>query len=228
MRLLQRGFSLLEVVMAMVLLSVGLWVTFSLFDSGSRAFRLGDAKNALTSDARRSILALVPALRVADADTLEIVDGRGCTSASGQGVQRHGYALATLSHWEDPANFNPDTADIRWDGYRVVYADLLPQGRLITQDYRPAPGPPYAGPLPGFAEATHMSNDPGLNAGASSSKVICQSVDDFRVVYDAESQTLRVTLRLSARGGKKVGGRQMDERSEASILVRMENSGPGS
>jgi prepilin-type N-terminal cleavage/methylation domain-containing protein len=221
------GFSLLEVVMAMVLISVGLFVTFSLFERGSRAFRLGDAKNALASDARRTVLALVPSLRVADSDTLEVLDGRSCASSSGQNVQRHGYSLAALTDWNDPASFNPDSADILWDSYRVVYANLLPLGDLIVQEYRPAPGPPYSGILPGFSEATHLANDPYLNPGALSTKNVCQSVDDFQVVFDPESQTLRLSLRLAARGAKKVGGRQLDERSEATVLVRLENSGPG-
>lgn len=214
--------------MSMVLLWGGLWVTFSLFDRGSSAFRVGDAKNALASDARRCVLALVPSLRVADAESLEILEsGRNCLDPSGQNVQRHGYSLATLSRWDNPGLFNLDTGDIRWDGYRVVYANLLPVGDLIIQDYRPLPGPPYSGPLAGFSEPTHLSNDPRLNAGAASTRVVCQSVNDFSVLFEADANTLRVTLKVAARGSKKVGGRPLDERAEASILVRLENSGPG-
>ena len=220
---------LLEVLLAMALLSICLWVTFGLFERGTRAFRLGDAKNALASDARRCVLALVPSLRLADSETLDILDmNRDITNPDGRPVQRHGYSLATLSRWEDPALFNLDTATILWDGYRVVYANLAPQGELIMQDYRPAPGPPYTGTLPGFSAATHLAENPALNAGATVTRVLSQSVEEFTVRFEDETQCLRVKLRLSQRGGKKMGGRQINERSEAQILIRLENSGPGS
>lgn len=213
----------------MALMAVALAVTFALFERGTRALRSGDMRANLASDARRSLLSLLPMLRVADAETLEILDAsRDCLNQAGQVVQRHGFCLATLSRWDDQSKFNQNNAEIYWDGYRVVYANLQPQGALISQEYRPAGGPTYSGPMPGFSTASHLGDDPNLNAGARSTKVLCQTVDEFALAYDPESQIVRLTLRLGLRGGKKVGARQMDQRSEASASVRLENSGPGS
>lgn len=216
-------------VVAMTVLTVALAVTFSLFERGTRAMRGGDMRTSLASDARRSLLGLLPMLRVADSETLEIIDAsRSCLNESGRTVERHAFSLATLSRWDDQTRFNQNTATIYWDSYRVVYATRQPRGELVAQEYRPAGGPIYAGPLPGFSAATHLSDDPNLNANAVSTKVLCQSVDEFAVFFDPEAQTMRLTLRLGQRAGKKVGGRQLDERSEATANVRLENSGPGS
>jgi len=223
-----RAFSLLEVILAILILSVGLGISFSLFSRGTRAFRLGDARQSLANDARRSVLALLPSLRVGDSSTLEVIDaGRNCLNDKGQTVERHAYSLAGLGRWDNPANFNLNNADIYWDRYQVVYATTLPRGDLILQEYQPAPGPPYSDPLPGFSGASHLANDPALNTGARSTRVLCQSVDEWKILFDPDSQTMRLTLRLAARGGKKSGGSEIDQRAEASVLVRLENSGPG-
>jgi type II secretory pathway component PulJ len=140
-----RGFSLLETMLTLSLLFLGMWVTFALFERATRAFSVSGAQNDLSGDARRSLLALIPDLRLADADTLSLDDSRTSSDEAGHTVHRDAFCLATLSRWDKPENFNLVQAGIYWDTYSIVYANRAPRGTLVRQNYRPA-GAPFAVP----------------------------------------------------------------------------------
>lgn len=68
----QRGFSLLEVMMAMVVLTVGLMAVVGLFGSGFQALQMGNTRTVAAQMARNKmeeLRLLNPALILADADS---------------------------------------------------------------------------------------------------------------------------------------------------------------
>lgn len=206
------------------LLFVGMWVTFALFERGTRAFAVGGAQTDLAGDARRSLLALVPDIRLADADMLSVDDSRTCNDEAGQTVHRDAFCLGTLSRWDLPENFNQVQAAIYWDTYSVVYANRAPRGVLVRQNYRPA-GAPYSGPWDVFPGGC-LAEDFHLNAQVHSTRVLSQAVEQFQVLYDENLKLLRLDLQLVDRGSKKVGGRARDQRSQASVRMKLENTAP--
>lgn len=221
-----RGFSLIEIVLAMTLLSLGLIVAFSLFERGSRALMLSDTKSGLGGESRRAILGLSSALRLGDSRLAEVLSPpRQTLSLSGNTVERGAYSLPTLRRWDEPSNFDQIEAQIYWDSYTVVYATLAQEGSLVVQTYEPAtPPPPYYEPL--NALSSFLADNPQLNTGAVATRLLTQKVEEFRAELDSETSVMRLTLRLAQRGGKKTGARAMDERAEATAAVRMFNSGP--
>ncbi|MBS2040303.1 hypothetical protein JST97_35275, partial [bacterium] len=192
----------------LTLLFVGLWATFALFERGTRAFSVGGAQNDLASDARRSLLAIMSDVRLADADTLSVDDSRSCADESGHSVQRDAFCLATLSRWDKPENFNQVQAGIYWDTYTVVYATRKPKGCLVRQNYRPA-GSPYLSTMPGFPGPSFLDDNPRNNPGATSTRVLCSAVQEFQATFNEDDKTLEVSLQLVERGGKKTGGRRL-------------------
>lgn len=221
-----RGSSLIELILAMTLLSLGLIVAFSLFERGSRALMVSDAKSGLGGESRRAILGLSSSLRLGDSRLAEVLSPpRQTVSIAGNSVERGAYSLPTVRRWDEPTNFNQIEAQIYWDSYAVVYATLAPEGSLVVQTYEPAtPPPPYYAPLNALAGL--LADNPQLNSGAVATKLLTQKVEEFRAELDPETSVMTLTLRLAQRGGKKTGGRTMDERSEATASIRMQNSGP--
>ena len=215
----------MEVAVTLTLLFVGLWVTFAMFERGTRAFSLGGAQNDLASDARRSLLAIMTDVRLADADTLSLDDGRTCPDELGLTVHRDAFCLATLSRWDKAENFNQVQAGVYWDTYAVVYATRQPKGVLLRQTYRP-PGGPYASAMLNFPGPTFLSDDYRSNAGPITTRVLCSSVEEFQVLFEEDDKALRLDLQLVQRGGKKVGGHALDQRNQASFRVKLENTAP--
>lgn len=209
------------------LLFMGLWVTFSLFERGTRAFSLGDAQNDLSSDARRSLLALSSDIRLADADTLLVEDspGRSAPDEAGVSVRRDGLCVATLSHWDNPDNFNLVQAGVYWDTYTVVYATRQPRGVLVRQTYQP-PGAPYSAAMPDFTIGNCLNDDYKVNLNTRSTRILSQGVEEFRVEFDEDHKSLVLDLQLVERGSKKVGGRARNQRSHASLRLKLENTAP--
>lgn len=202
----------------MTLLSLGLVVAFSLFERGSRALMVSDARSGLGGECRRAILALSGSLRMGD--------GRLCETLSRQtagGLERSAYSLPTLSRWDEPTNFNLMEAQIYWDTYTVVYSTLGDPGRLVLQTYQPGP-PPYYEPLAGLPGL--LAEDPTTNANVRSTRVLTLQVDSFQATLNTETATMQLSLRLLQRGGRKIGAKQIDERGEASASIRLQNSGP--
>lgn len=218
------GFSLLETLLTLGILLVGLGVTFALFERGARAFSLGGSQNDLAGDARRSLLALVPDIRLADADLLSVDDSRTCADEAGRTVHRDAFCMGTLSHWDRPDNFNLVQAGIYWDTYSVVYANRAPRGQLVRQNYRP-PGAPYAATWDVFPSGC-LAEDFRLNAQVTSTRVLSKAVEQFEVLYDENLRMLQMELQLVDRGAKKVGGRGRDQRSHASVRMKLENTAP--
>ncbi len=226
---MRRGFSVLELSLALVLLSIGLLVSFSLFERGTRAVFKSDARMGLSDEARRVLVSIGSDLRKSDLGMSQVLDdaSRSATGLSGNSVMRAALCYPTLSSWTDPTRFNPDRAQIYWDRYTVLYATRQTPGRLVLQVHAPAlvaPATHYTTPMVNLSVV--LNDDPGTNAGSLVTRTLSQSVEHFDAVLDPEVPEVRIKLVLARRGSRKVGARQLDERAEALMTYPVYNGAP--
>lgn len=210
-------------MVACFVLSMALLACFELFQWGSRAALLGQARAGLESEGRRLLLAVRMELLRSDFDGLETDLTRTTLNPEGQTVPRHALSLLCLEDWSDGANINTTAAAPLWDRYMVLYATRANPGQLVKQYYQPA-GAPYQGPMGSLAAL--LSDTPLSNPGAASLHVLSQSLESFRVTSDELSKVVQLNVTLARRGGRKADKANLNERHQLSLTVRLENSGP--
>ncbi len=219
----RRGFTLVEVMAACVVLSLALLVCFELFQWCSRAALLGQSRAGLESEGRRVLLAVRLELLRSDFAGLETITTRTTSNPEGQTVDRHALSLLCLSNWNNPASFNTTSAAPLWDRYMVLYANLANPGLLIKQYYAPA-GAPYRGPMGNLAGL--LNDNPAANLGSKSYQVLAQDLESFQVTSDDLSKVVQFNLTLARRGARKADRASLNERHQLNLAVPMENSGP--
>lgn len=224
----RRGFSLIEVTLSAVLLSLALLACFQLFEWSSRAFILTHLRSGLEGESRRVLASLATDLRQGDIHGLSVIDPtldptRRVTAPEGESVERDAYSLPSLTHWEDPASINPATALPRWDRYAVVYATLANPGWLIKQYCTPGGTAPYQAPLSDLSG--RINENPALNPQSTRPVILSQSVHEFRVTFNDDTDRVTYHLTLAGRGTRKSQGRLTNERCQVSYTTRLENSG---
>jgi len=215
----KRAFSLLEVMVSMAILSLALLVCFQLFEWGSRAAVLGQARAGLEGESGRILLAIRGDLQRSDYSGLETLTDstRSVTNPEGQLVERHALCTLGLKNWNDPASIDPVAAAPKWDRYVVLYATKSTPGSLVKQTYSVI----TVGPM-GTLDA-RVQDNPALN-GALSTQILGQNVEIFRLTQDETAKSLKVDLTLSTRGGRKGGSGRINERFQVSFQTRLENS----
>lgn len=206
-------------------------LAFALFELGSRSFRLGSMRHGLQSDARRAAALLDQDLRRSDYGTVKVLDSGvnpslQVLSTSGALVERDGVCLAGLSDWLSGASYDALSSRPLWDEYIVYYATTeAAGGRLIRQVLIP-PTAPYSTPYAGFTVAASLNLNPVLNAGGvRNTQTLSQHVEELKIVPDAPTQSLQVSLKLRDTGGSKVGttGR-LDESLQLTFQIHPENT----
>ncbi len=219
----RRGFTLSEVLVSCMVLSLALMVCFQLFQWCSRAALLGQSRASLEGEGRRLLLSLRMDLMRSDFDGLESETARSVVNAQGQTVDRHALSFPCLDNWSHPGNFNPDSASPRWNRYLVLYATTAQPGLLVKQFYAPA-GAPYQGPMGNLGGL--LADDPAANPLARSHQVLSQNLESFQVKSDDSSKVVELHWILARRGGRKGEAGSLNERHQLSLATRLENSGP--
>ncbi len=222
-KLSSSGFSLIELTISMSLLSILMLVAFSLWESATRTFFLSSAKDELSAEARYCLLAITNPLRKSDGTLLSIVNNRTTTGLSGQSVRRDALSFVGVEDWSAPGAISTTDAKMVWNQYYVLYAGLQTTGILVLQTNKP-PAPPYISPWSTVLDPASLSETPATNPGAVSTKMLSQSIEQFKASYIDDTQTATIELTFARRGGKKTSTRNIDERTEVKVRIRMENS----
>ncbi len=210
-------------MVACFVLSMALLVCFELFQWGSRAALLGQARAGLESEGRRVLLAVRMELLRSDFGGLETDSTRTTTNPEGQTVARHALSLPCLENWSDGSKFNTSSAAPLWDRYMVLYATRANPGLLAKQYYKPA-GAPYQGPMGNLSAL--LSDNPTFNPGYSSLQVLSKNIESFQLSSDELSKVVQLNVTLARRGGRKADKAGLNERHQLNLAVRLENSGP--
>jgi prepilin-type N-terminal cleavage/methylation domain-containing protein len=208
------GFSLLETLVGMALLSTLLAVTFGLFQWGSRHSALAAMRQGLQSDAHRIFASVDGALFAAPRETLDVLQ------RSAGGRRRDALCAAALSDWADAALYDPVTGLPLWDRYVVFYATQAdPLGSLLRLQLDP--GTPCAQPYPAFPGTLLSEAVPSATPLISRVQLLAsERVADFRLERGAD--TLRVSLRLQS-GSVAPGPSRRTESLEIRHSVALQN-----
>ncbi len=221
---MRRGFTLIELVVAIFLLFLILSTTILAFYLGTRSFHHAILRQGLQGDTQKLAVLLGRDVRLTDYHSAFIVP-RTYITADGDSVQRDGLAIAALSDWQDPNRFDPVTGLPLWDRYVVYYAtDDADSGALIRQVIDP--GAPTNG-VPYFALGSNLLTDPTLNSGHFAHTVISDQVHHFELSLSDSSASLEVRLVLRRAGARRAGsGEVVDEALESEFSLTARNTFP--
>jgi type II secretory pathway pseudopilin PulG len=219
MKLLPRksGFSLIEVGLSAAILGILTLVALSLWESCTRIFFLSTAREDLAAEARLCIASVSHQLRRSSTESVDI-GSRTATGLSGTTVRRDAVTFLGLSNWRDKTKIDVENRQILWDQYLILYASLTSPGSLIFQTAQP-PGAPFSGP----ASWTNFPDTPSLAAPIYSTKTLSKSVEEFKIKFDDSIGSADLTLVLAKQGSHKTNSRNIDERAEIHLIVRVEN-----
>lgn len=217
-----RAFTLLEVSVSAVILSLALLVCFQVFQWGARVSVQGQMRAGIQGEGRRILLAVRNDLMRSDYSTLETLS-RTATNPEGLPVSRDALCCATLQDWSSPSSFDSNSAVPLWNRYLVIYANRSNPGQLVKQLYAPT-GAPYSAPMGSLSSL--VQDDPALNPGAYQRTVLGQSLESFRVASNEANKTIDIEILLGVRGGRKGEAGKLNERHQLKFSTRLENSGP--
>jgi len=94
---------------------------------------------------------------------------------------------------------------------------------VVRQTYQPT-GAPYSAAMAGFPSDTFLADDYKSNVNVKSTRILSQGVEEFRVEFDEDHKSMVLDLQLVERGSKRVGGRARNQRSHATLRLRLENT----
>ncbi len=191
-----RGFSLIELLVALSVLLVTSALAFFIFELGSRWFRTLITQQGLESQLRRFSATVRRDLELTHYQGVTSVTARSL-SVLGQSRARHALCLPGVSNWSAASAYDPASGLPNWDRYLLYYANLDESGRVIRCLIDPPGGVFAAGPLTGFQNnpGGYLLDDPHLIPEHESHREVARDVLEFSVQLDG-SQTIVLDLKL--------------------------------
>lgn len=216
------GFSLLEAVTVLVIFGLLSVAALSVFAFGSRGFQQAVLRQGLLGESEAIRRKLAFDFKPSHQNTLEVV-ARKTTLSSGDLVSRDAVSFVTLSDWRNPANFTAAGLP-RWDRYVVYYPTTEESGKLVRQIVDPGPLP---GPIPYADLDTNIGSNPVGNSNVLQTTILSHNVLSLEIDRNDERQLLELTLRLRARGARRVNsGAKVDEVQESVFSLEALNTFP--
>ncbi len=133
----RRGFTMIELLMAMMLLTMAMGLAFGVFTVGSHYFRLGLLRQELQNDGRRVLVVLERDLRQSCLDAISIAIIRDSPTKP-----RHALCMPGLNDWDFKGNFDWDSGNPIYNRFMLYYANLSEPGKLFRLEMQPT------GPMP--------------------------------------------------------------------------------
>lgn len=223
----RRGFSLAEALLCVALFGLLTSLVFVAFRDGTRTFSNLNVRQGLEGEARRCTAVLEQQLRQSDYGLLSLINSssRQRMGMSGKTVSRDGVCYPSLNRWWEAASFDAGGRP-KWDQYQVIYATLFNPGRLLRQVYRPG-GAPYQGPMDNFTIFTCLRDEPKDNAGVYETHELSRLVEDFELVGDGATSSLKIRLILTDREAHRAGtGQASQQRQQVDLVVKLNNTQP--
>ena len=218
-----RGLSLLEAVVAVAIFGTLTLLVLSFWETASRSFFYSTVREDITTETRRAVVTITSHVHRTDGELTLVRSDRVWTNAQGQSFRRDAICFTDVENWKDPSAIDKANASIRWNVYRTIYATRRPEGKLVLETQQPST-PPYNTPWPPGVSDSFLQDVPTANAGARSVRVLSDSLESLLFNYDPERRLLVVDLTLARQGAKKTDGRNINERSQVVVKVRLENT----
>ena len=138
----ERGFSVVEAILACALFSLAGLCLFSMLQFGFRAFSIGGQRMGAQAEAETILLRLRADLESTTVASIRTLDGGGRNivvplSVGLTNQPRHILCCCGLTDWSNKANYDRSSGQPKWDRYLVYQADLNQQGGLYRLELEP-------------------------------------------------------------------------------------------
>lgn len=225
----RRGFSVLELVIALTLLMLISGTLFAIFRTCSSNFQVGMVRQSLQGQLRRISTRLSRDIRQTSFHTFTLSSAAVNVDMEPGLISVSRDAICTAHS----AGYDAVTGQPSWNGYTVYVATpQVPRGQLVSYDVASSV-PQYA---PGVIQqelvdfTTSMlsyKTIPSLKAQPGTSKVWTHDLHQFAVTKDYADQVIVIRLGLRGeRGHTQSGGRSLAEAAEVVIRFKAENTWP--
>lgn len=222
---LQRGTTVVELLVGMTILLLLMGAVFSLFEFGTQSFRLSALRQDLQTTSRQILTRIEQEIRLTNLESMSVADDAARRIVvDGAVTRRHALCLATLSDWNDLTLFDANSGMPLWNRYTLYYATLEnPQGRLLRVELDT--GAPAAGPWAAFAglplpDALPVS--PFAGATVKRAQSLTSEVLEFALTPD--DKAMGCTLKLRRQETTKFAGQKgRDEVFQLDIKTRPRN-----
>lgn len=216
------GFSLLEAIVMMAVLSGLIGGVFMLFTYSVQGFNQALSRQGLSGENEAIRQKLTADFRPTHFATVGVVP-RTTSLDDGTDVSRDAFSFATLSNWRDSGNFY-STGIPRWNRQVVYYPTREESGRLIRQVINTGPITP---PRPYSDLSANLSDLPESNADLEQSNVLSRNVLSLTVSRNDARQLLDITLKLRVKGARAMGANaRVMESQEAVFSLEAFNTFP--
>lgn len=225
-----RGFSLLDTLLAMSLLTVLTMAIFSVFEQGSSLLSLGNARASLSAELRRVTTILGRDLLLSSFYTVQasvpytMVVPRDETS--NMTVRRDSLSFGCLANPAASSSYDPSSGLPMWDQYCIYTATReSPNGKLFR--FRVARGGTIDTSQPSLGNHQSVVDAFPSGALANTTRVLTSQLVHFSVVRNAADQEVEMRIILRGQAGRIQSGRKsLAELLETKIVIRPENTWP--
>lgn len=197
----KRGFSLPEILLSCLLLSIFLVLIFAFLRSGLGTVLQTQRRGGVLAEARRAALALEKELAQTAAESVQTVQRLDASNV----YRRDAICLAQLSDWNSSSSFSPDSGQPLWDRYVIFYASRVFDGVLVRADI--SSSSPVTGPYTAFA-SLNLPDDAQAVAPIHSARIVCDSVRELS--FATKSGTVSVRLLFEHVGLDSQGSRKTE------------------
>lgn len=199
---MKRATTLLETLVACTVLSIMMVALFALFRMGTDMFQYSVTRQGLEGEARRVSTWLERDLRRTVASSTLLETSR---------PKRHALCCPTLSRWDLPSSYSPQSGLPDWDRYLAYYATQ--NGRFLRCLYNPGAAKAHS-PWAVFDPAAHLREDPRHNTDQEGYQTLADDVQEL--TFGTDGKTILVKLILE----------KQDKVSEMRLEIRPQNQEP--
>jgi prepilin-type N-terminal cleavage/methylation domain-containing protein len=189
----KRGFTLLELIVAMGILGLLIIALFEVFDFGSKAFREANIRQNAQGAMTRAYSVLRGELRRSHFRSISVVER--ATNVDDVEVRRDALSLGGLKDWHDPANYDELNGVPKWNRFILFYGTM--DGKLVRTTVDLDNGDPSPVPFFDLDPERYLKDDPSINTGYQTGyRVISDSLEEFACTLYPGTDTVRVQCTL--------------------------------
>ena len=222
-----RAFSLSEVIVVCALMGLVMGGVFLLFHMGTRGFSRAVSESGAVGELQRASRVIQRDLRLTH--FLSASERQREVTTSAGTFDRDGLAVAGVSNWAAPSNFEAGTELPKWNRWILFYASRDEKGKLYRLEMvrNPDSKGNYYPIVPLGNLQKYMVNDPLELEETLRVSTLCHNLRSFRVEIDPYERLLKTTFRINKDGVKRMTSEQSVEDSlEAQFDISPMNSYP--
>ena len=198
----RKGYTLIELVVAMGVLAILSIALFEAFDFGSRSFREANTRQNAQGALTRAYSVLRGELRRSHFRSISVVER--ATIVEEEEVRRDALSLGGVKDWHDPESYDELNGVPKWNRFIIFYGTM--DGKLVRSTVDLENGDPSPVPFYDLDGERYLKDDPSTNTGYQTSyRVISESLREFECTLYPGTDTGRVecALEIDRRGREK-------------------------